>query len=109
EQEKWLSKILQTALNGFMYFVSMALLVFGAYQVVLMCYLYLLGPITAAFFAWPSLTSNNRLFRTVFGNWLNAVITVSLWRFYWMVILALMTQRIIYLMESGGGNMDLQW
>jgi hypothetical protein len=92
-----------------MYLFSTAVIILGAYQLILMCYLYLLGPIAAAFYAWPSLTQNNKLFRTVFGNWINAVITTALWRFYWMVILAIMTQRILYLMDNGAGQLDLQW
>jgi hypothetical protein len=109
EQEQWLSQIFEFAFNMMIYLFSTGLIILGAYQLVLICYLYLLGPVAAAFYAWPSLTQNNKLFRTIFGNWLNAVITVALWRFYWLVILAIMTQRILYLGQSGAGQLDLQW
>jgi len=109
ERQLWLSQIMQVSFNMAMYLFSTAVITLGAYQLILMCYLYLLGPLAAAFFAWPSIAgSNQSLFRGTFANWLNAVITVSLWRFYWMVILAIMTQRILYLQDSGGG-LDLQW
>jgi hypothetical protein len=109
ERQLWLSQIMQVAFNMAMYLFSTAVITLGAYQLIFMCYLYLLGPLAAAFFAWPSIAgSNQSLFRGTFANWLNAVITVSLWRFYWMVILAIMTQRILYLQDTGGG-LDLQW
>jgi hypothetical protein len=92
--------------NGAIDLFSLALIVLTAFQLVYMCYLYLMGPLAAAFFAWP--TVQGRLFRTVFGNWVNAVIMLALWRFYWMVILAIMTQRLMYISERGG-QFDLQW
>jgi hypothetical protein len=106
ERLAWGSQSLQTMFNGAMDMFSLAIIVLTAFQLVYMCYLYLLGPLSAAFFAWP--TVQGRLFRTVFGNWVNAVIMLALWRFYWMVILAIMTQRLIYVSEKGGG-FDLQW
>jgi hypothetical protein len=109
ENQLWLSQVMEVTFDMAMYLFSTAVIILGAYQLVLMCYLYLLGPLSAAFFAWPSMTQNNKIFRTVWSNWLGAVITVALWRFYWMVILAIMTQRILYLMDNGGGQMDLQW
>jgi len=109
ERQLWLSQIMQVAFNMAMYLFSTAVITLGAYQLIMMCYLYLLGPLAAAFYAWPSIAgSGPGMFRGIFANWLNAVITVALWRFYWMVILAIMTQRILYLQDTGGG-LDLQW
>lgn len=111
ERQLWLSQIMEVAFNMATYLFSTCVIILGAYQLILMCYLMLLGPLAAAFYAWPSLgtQSSQQLFRSVFGNWCNAVIVTSLWRFYWMVILAIMTQRILYLMDSGGSNLNLQW
>jgi len=107
EGQSNLSSTLETMFNVMMYMFSIGILVMTAFQLVIMCYLYLLGPVAAAFFAWP--TVKGKIFRPVFGNWVNAVITVSLWRFYWMVILAIMTNRIMNLGENGSMLFNLQW
>jgi hypothetical protein len=102
ENQLFLSTAMQLGFNSASYLMSYGLTVLTAYQLVFMCYLLLMGPIAASFFAWPSGVGS--LFRKVFTNWLNAVIVLSLWRFYWCIILACMTQRIVYLQESGGFN-----
>lgn len=110
ENQSWLSSAMQVAFNMATYLFSSAVIVLGAYQLVFVCYLFLLGPLAAAFFAWPRIQaqSSQKLFTDVFSNWVNAVIVVSLWRFYWMVLLAIMTQRILYIQDSGGAS-NLQW
>ncbi|HEY9732649.1 MAG TPA: hypothetical protein V6C89_12095 [Drouetiella sp.] len=110
EDQSWLSGAMEAAFNMATYLFSSAVIVLGAYQLTFMCYLFLLGPLAAAFFAWPRIQaqSQQKLFTDVFANWVNAVIVVSLWRFYWMVILAIMTQRILYIQDSGGAS-NLQW
>jgi hypothetical protein len=70
-----------------------ALTILTGYQLVLVCYLMLLGPIAACFYAWPG--GAGSLFRNVFSQWLNALVVLVLWKFYWCVILAIMTQRLI--------------
>jgi len=100
-----LSQIMQLSLNTMMNMASIFLVILGAYQIVMICYLFLLGPLAAAFYAWPQV-GKGKLFRGVFGAWVEGVIQVSLWRFYWMVVLAVMTQRLIY---TNGGTTDLQW
>ena len=107
EQQAGVSSTLQTMFNVMIYMFSIGMLVMTAFQLTIMCYLYLLGPVAAAFFAWP--TVKGKIFRPVFGNWTNAVITVSLWRFYWMVILAIMTNRLMNLGENGSMLFNLQW
>jgi hypothetical protein len=106
EQELWLSQILQLVFNVANYLFSLAVVILTAFQLVLMCYLYLLGPLAAAMFAWPK--TGESLFKDIWANWCNAVIIVSLWRFYWMVILAIMTQRILYQLDNGT-QINLQW
>ncbi|CAN5363649.1 hypothetical protein BH10CYA1_BH10CYA1_33810 [soil metagenome] len=110
ENQTWLSSAMESMFNMATYLFSSAVIVLGAYQLVFVCYLYLLGPLAAAFFAWPRIqaSSGQKLFTDVFSNWVNAVIVVSLWRFYWMVLLAIMTQRILYIQDSGGAS-NLQW
>jgi hypothetical protein len=110
EDQSWLSSAMEAAFNMATYLFSSAVIVLGAYQLIFVCYLYLLGPLAAAFFAWPRIQaqSSQKLFTDVFSNWVNAVIVVSLWRFYWMVLLAIMTQRILYIQDSGGAS-NLQW
>lgn len=106
EQQGALSQIMQLNLNMMMNTASIFLVILGAYQVVMICYLFLLGPLAAAFYAWPQVTGSRKLFRNVFGSWVEGVIQVSLWRFYWMVVLAVITQRLIY---TNGGTNNLQW
>lgn len=107
EQQLWLSQMMQLFFNAVNYVTCNALIVISAYQIVYMCYLFLLGPLSAAFFAWPRIT--DQTFRGVFGNWLNAVITLSLWRFYWNVILAVASCRVLWLMENGQYQRDAQF
>lgn len=105
ERQLMLSQVIQAGFNAAEYAMSGSLIILTDYQLVYLCYLLCLGPIAAAFFAWPQL--GQKLFRNVFSSWLNSVIVLSLWRFYWCVILAVMTQRIIWLMETGGLNPNL--
>lgn len=107
ESQLWLSQVMQFVFNFVLYAFSFMLIVLTAYQLVFMCYLYLLGPLCASFWAWPKIT--DKMFRNIFGNWLNSVITLSLWRFYWCVILAIMTVRLEVLFESGGFNVNAQY
>lgn len=106
ERQGALSQIMQLSLNTMMNVASIFLVVLGAYQLVIICYMFLLGPLAAAFYAWPQVSGKSKLFRSVFGSWVEGVIKVALWRFYWMVVLAVMTQRLIY---TNGGTTDLQW
>jgi hypothetical protein len=51
-----------------------------------------MGPIAAAFYVWP--TGVGRLFKPVFANWVDAVINIALWKFWWCVIVLCMVTRI---------------
>ena len=78
-----------------------------AFQTVMMCYLMLLGPIAAAFYAWPSGVGS--LFKKVFVNWVDAVINLSLWRFWWVVVILIMYVRITALKAMGQYEPNNQW
>jgi hypothetical protein len=110
ERQNWLSQTMELVLNTAIWLFSIAVLILGAFQLVFMCYLFLMGPMAAALFAWPVLSgqSNSAPNSNVFSGWVDAVITCSLWRFFWMVILAIMTQRILWMMDTGQ-QLNLQW
>ncbi len=84
-----------------------ALVILLAYQTVMICYLFLLGPIAAAFYAWPSTT--NALFKNVFSNWINGLISLALWRFWWSLIILCMCIRIQWLKDLGEYNPNSPW
>ncbi len=77
--------------------LSQTWIVMHGIQLVMMCYLFLLGPIAAALFAWPSGLGRD-LFKGVFANWLDAVTVLALWKFWWCLILLCMSVRL----ELGG-------
>jgi hypothetical protein len=106
EQQSWLSQMLQMIFNVATTMFSNLIIIGTMFQLVFMCYLYLLGPLAAAFYAWPKI--GQTLFKDVFVNWVNAVIQLSLWRFIWMVLLACMTQRLVYIQRMGE-QLNLQW
>jgi hypothetical protein len=83
-------------------FLNYGILVLIAYQTALVCYLFLLGPMAAAFYAWPG--GIGSLFRPVFNNWLNALTNLVLWRFWWCAILLCMVVRINWLQDIGQYN-----
>ena len=72
EQQDWMGQALQSTLNGAMLMASIMLIVLTALQVVLACYMLLLGPISAAFYAWPQV-GEGFMFRGVFGVGLKAL------------------------------------
>ena len=101
EKTPQLSKQMALIYNTFEVGACQGLMILGTFQFVMMCYLYLMGPLAAAFFAWPSLKSKSGLFNKVFSNWLEAVVVLSLWRFWWNVVLACLTTYIIWCREEG--------
>ena len=78
-----------------------------AFQLVFMLYLFLMGPIAAALYSWP--WGMARLFKTVFTNWLNAVINLALWRFWWSVTILVMDARITWLRQEGIFQANSPW
>lgn len=87
--------------------LNSALMVLGVFQLIMVCYLFLLGPIAASLFAWPDSVGN--LFRPVFANWINALSNVVLWKFWWCTILLVMATRIHWLKEIGSLNLSNPW
>lgn len=99
ERQNDLCITVQNASNTVNNYMSQGLQVLNAFQLVLMCYLFLLGPIAAAFFAWPSGIGNS-LFKKAFSSWLNGVVVLSLWKFWWCIVLLCMQVRL------QAGNID---
>ncbi|CAN5313438.1 hypothetical protein BH10CYA1_BH10CYA1_64580 [soil metagenome] len=95
------------ATNSLYMLLSVGMTVMLGFQFVLMCYLYLLGPVAAALYAWPG--GIRALFKPVFVNWLNAVINLSLWRFFWSVLILVMDTRLQWLQETGGYQPGSPW
>lgn len=80
-------------------FLVYGLFMLIAFQIVIMCYLFLMGPIAAAFYAWPAGVA--KLFKSVFNNWADAIVTVSLWKFWWCLLVLVMLLRIEWLSQMG--------
>ncbi len=78
--------------NEMMHMLSIGLCVISAFQLVMACYLFLMGPLAAAFFAWPSVGRD--LFRKAFSTWLDGMVVLSLWKFWWTIVLCCMTARL---------------
>ncbi len=95
------------ATNSLYMLLSVGMTVLLGFQFVLMCYLFLLGPVAAALYAWPS--GIRSLFRPVFTNWLNAVINLSLWRFFWSVLILVMDARLDWLKQTGSYQPGSPW
>ncbi len=83
------------------------LLIIMAFQTVVSSYLLLLGPIAAAFYAWPG--GVGRLFRTVFANWVDAVVNISMWRFWWILLVLCAITRIQWLKDIGEYIPNTEW
>ena len=87
--------------------MGIGLLILAAFQLGMTCYLFLMGPIAAALYAWPG--SVGRLFKPVFINWVNATVTISLWRFWWILIVFVMVTRLSWLREIGEYVPNTEW
>ncbi|HEY9791766.1 MAG TPA: hypothetical protein V6D22_15285 [Candidatus Obscuribacterales bacterium] len=96
EQMSDMDVALMELVNECYHMLTMGMCVISGFQLVMMCYLFLLGPLAAAFYAWPQV--GRSLFRQAFSVWLDAVVILSLWKFWWQVTLVCMTVRL----ESGG-------
>jgi hypothetical protein len=112
EQQQEQSESTSTAMVGSMFNEVNMLLNYGltvliAYQLIMMSYLFLMGPIAAAFYPWPS--GFRTIFKPVFGNWLDAVTNLALWRFWWCVLLLIMSTRIQWLQQMGQYNAQDPW
>lgn len=84
--------MLQTMVNSAADSAAFGLIILCAFQIAMGCYLLLMGPIAAAFYAWPGSTGS--LFTRIFANWVDATINVSLWRFWWCIVLLCIDTRL---------------
>jgi hypothetical protein len=93
EDQTHLSSTMQSWFNTLNNVLAQGLLIINAFQLVMMCYLLLLGPIAASFFAWPSGVGRD-LFRKTFAGWLDGVVILALWKFWWNICLLCMALRL---------------
>jgi hypothetical protein len=100
------------ALKGAVMNTSSALLtnavqILTVFQLVLVAYLYVMGPIACAMWVYPD--SNIAYFRRALGSWLNGIICLVLWKFVWAVILLCIQSRLTWLKEIGAPAGDADW
>lgn len=93
EHQTNLSSTMQLWFNTLNNVLAQGLLIINGFQVVMICYLFLLGPVAASFFAWPSGIGRD-LFRKTFASWLDGVVILCLWKFWWNVCLLCMAIRL---------------
>jgi len=97
----------QMAVNMINMSLGYGLLIVMAFQTVISSYLLLLGPIAASFFTWPG--GVGKLFRPVFSNWVDAVVNISLWRFWWCLLVLCAITRIQWLKQIGEYVPNTEW
>ncbi len=95
------SIMLQMLANSMAESAAFGLVILCAFQVSMGCYLLLMGPVAAALYAWPGGTGS--LFQRVFVNWVDAIINLALWRFWWCVVLLTIDTRLGWL----GGDLNI--
>ncbi len=98
ESQSTATVMLQALANLMAQSTAFGLVMLCAFQIVMACYLMLMGPLAASFYAWP--TGIGSLFNRVFPAWVDAVINLSLWRFWWAVVLLCMDARLHWLEGS---------
>ncbi|MDZ4837746.1 MAG: hypothetical protein SGJ27_28515 [Candidatus Melainabacteria bacterium] len=97
------SVMLQGLANSMSQAAAFGLVIACAFQTIMACYLLLLGPIAAAFYAWP--LGAGSMFSKVFSGWVDGIVNLALWRFWWCVVLLVMDTRLGWL--SGAGLLDV--
>ncbi|MBZ0185192.1 MAG: hypothetical protein K8F91_02995 [Candidatus Obscuribacterales bacterium] len=107
ESQSTATVMLQTLANGMAQSAAFGLVMLCAFQITMVCYLMLLGPIAAALYAWPS--GIGQMFNRVFSVWVDAVINLSLWRFWWTVVLLCIDTRLGWLGALGGFSLFSEW
>jgi hypothetical protein len=90
---------MQASYSSMQMLLNNGLMILAAYQVIMACYLFLMGPLAASFLAYPESIGN--LFRPVFSGWLDGLLNLVLWRFWWSVILLVMSTRLQWLGQMG--------
>ncbi|HMP50921.1 MAG TPA: hypothetical protein PKD05_05140 [Candidatus Melainabacteria bacterium] len=107
EAQSTATVMLQTLANTMAESAAMGLVMMCAFQITMICYLMLMGPLAAAFYAWPSGLGN--LFNKVFSTWVDAIVNLSLWRFWWTVVLLCIDTRLGWLGAMGGYSPYSEW
>ncbi|HEY9787184.1 MAG TPA: hypothetical protein V6D17_17475, partial [Candidatus Obscuribacterales bacterium] len=107
DQRPYAVQTFQMFLNMIKMSLTFGLLIVFAFQLVMSCYLMLLGPIAAALYTWPGAVG--RLFKNVFTSWVDAVVNLSLWRFWWILIVLVMVTRIQWLKDIGEYVPNTEW
>lgn len=100
EQQHYVTSTATQWFNTLESLLSQGMVCLNAFQFIMIEYLFLLGPVAAALFAWPGVAGET--FKKVFANWMNGVVLCTLWKFWWSVILLCMSVRL-YMMEQNGG------
>lgn len=62
--------------------INTAWSILTAFQMAFMYYLYCVGPIMAALWTWPL-----KLFKDAFPAWVEGVVTLAFWSFFWNVVI----------------------
>jgi hypothetical protein len=92
EKQNYLTSTTQQWYNTLAMLLSQGVITLNAFQIVMMMYLFLLGPIAGALFAWPGVTQE--AFKKVFANWMDGVVLLATWKFWWCIILLIMAVRL---------------
>lgn len=100
ENQHYLSSTAAQWFNTMSNLIAQGMVCLNAFQFVMVLYLFLMGPIAAALFAWPGVARET--FRKVFANWMNGVVLVTLWKFWWAIILLIMSIRLQLIQQDGG-------
>ena len=75
EEQSAATSMLQTLANGTADSAAFGLVMLSAFQIIMICYLLCMGPIAAAFYAWPS--GMGSLFNRIFSAWLDSIINIG--------------------------------
>lgn len=107
ESQSAATVMLQGMCNMMAQSAGYGLVMLCAFQITMVCYLMCMGPIAAAFYAWPS--GLGSLFSRVFTVWIDGTVNLALWKFWWTVVLLCINTRIDWLGAVGGYSMYSQW
>lgn len=94
EDQNFLTSTQQQWFNTLASVFAQGMAALNAFQLVMIMYFFLLGPVAAALFTWPGFGSPTNSFRNVFSNWMDGVVLVTLWKFWWSVIMLAMMVRL---------------
>jgi hypothetical protein len=93
EKQNYVTGTNQQWFNQLQMLLGQGMVALNAFQLVIIMYLFLMGPIAASLYAWPGTVGSN-LFTGVYSAWMDGVVLVTLWKFWWAVILLVMMIRL---------------